>query len=126
MHLVEGKSFAGLQNRANSCPAFAMNFRANVSWPFCEQTEAGKINIMHPQAIEQPSSTHGFIDRRKGDNGQGSSSFERRQFQDGSRSNRPEVNELASAVDDYKIANRRRFITFEELYDVMASLGYHK
>ena len=89
---------------------------------FAKRFGAGKINIMHPHAIEEPSTTQSFIDRRKSDNGQGSSSFERRQFQDGSRSNRPEVNELAAAVDDYKIANRRRFITFEELYDVMASL----
>ena len=34
--------------------------------------------------------------------------------------------ELANAIDDYKVAHRRRFITFEELFDVMASLGYHR
>ena len=51
---------------------------------------------------------------------------ERRQFRDGNRSARPEVAELANAIDDYKVAYRRRFITFEELYDVMASLGYHR
>jgi hypothetical protein len=33
---------------------------------------------------------------------------------------------LAQAIDQYKLRHRRRFITFEELYDVMASLGYHK
>ncbi len=38
----------------------------------------------------------------------------------------PEVVELAEAVDQYKLRHRRRFITFEELFDVMASLGYHK
>lgn len=51
---------------------------------------------------------------------------ERRQFRDGERSERPEVAEFAEAVDLYKVAHRRRFITFEELYDVMTSLGYHK
>lgn len=50
--------------------------------------------------------------------------MERRQFRDGNRSARPEVAELANAVDDYKIHHRRRFITFEELFDVMISLGY--
>lgn len=34
--------------------------------------------------------------------------------------------ELAEAVDQYKLRHRRRFITFEELYDVIAELGYHK
>jgi hypothetical protein len=51
---------------------------------------------------------------------------ERRQFRDGNRSARPEVAELANAIDDYKIQNRRRFITFEELFDLMTSLGYHR
>ena len=39
---------------------------------------------------------------------------------------RPEVIELAEAVDQYKLRHRRRFITFEELYDVIAELGYQK
>jgi hypothetical protein len=39
---------------------------------------------------------------------------------------RPEVVELAEAVDQYKLRHRRRFITFEELFDVMSALGYHK
>jgi hypothetical protein len=51
---------------------------------------------------------------------------ERRQFRNGDASHRPEVNELAQAIDRYKLQHRRRFITFEELYDVMQSLGYHK
>jgi len=53
-------------------------------------------------------------------------SVERRQFADSRASDRPEVRELAEAVDQYKMRHRRRFITFEELFDVMASLGYHK
>jgi hypothetical protein len=51
---------------------------------------------------------------------------ERRQFVDSRQSFRPEVVELAEAVDRYKLRHRRRFITFEELFDVMAELGYHK
>ena len=39
---------------------------------------------------------------------------------------RQEVTELAEAIDQYKLRHRRRFITFEELYDVINSLGYHK
>lgn len=68
-----------------------------------------------------------FVDRRQGPRGVGGApGAERRQFSDSRNSLRPEVNELANAVDQYKLANRRRFITFEELYDVMISLGYHK
>ena len=66
-----------------------------------------------------------FIERRNRD-GAEKMGFERRQFRDGNRSIRPEVAEFADAIDEYKITYRRRFITFEELFDVMASLGYHK
>jgi hypothetical protein len=66
-----------------------------------------------------------FVDRRATTEGQ-APGVERRQFRDGNRSARPEVAEFADAIDDYKIRHRRRFITFEELYDVMVSLGYHK
>ena len=80
---------------------------------------------MSEQALVQaPESV--FADRRQRDEGAGSAAPERRQFRDGNRSSRPEVAELADAIDDYKISRRRRFITFEELFDVMASLGYHK
>jgi hypothetical protein len=51
---------------------------------------------------------------------------ERRQFKSTPDASRPEVAELASAVDAYKARHRRRFITFDELFDVMAELGYHK
>jgi hypothetical protein len=51
---------------------------------------------------------------------------ERRQFSNSHDSMRPEVAELAEAIDQYKLRHRRRFITFEELYDVIATLGYHK
>lgn len=66
-----------------------------------------------------------FVDRRKRSE-DGNAPSERRQFSDGHRSDRPEVDELAKAIDAYKVKNRRRFITFEEIYDVMTSLGYHK
>ncbi|MEZ5940125.1 MAG: hypothetical protein R3C18_01955 [Planctomycetaceae bacterium] len=66
-----------------------------------------------------------FIDRRRS-SGATSGGLERRQFSDSRDSGRPEVDELARAVDQYKLMHRRRFITYEELYDVMASLGYHK
>ena len=80
---------------------------------------------MEQQTATPPASSPDFVERRsRGEDG--NSGFERRQFRDGNRSDRPEVAEFADAVDDYKIRNRRRFITFEELFDVLTSLGYHK
>ena len=67
-----------------------------------------------------------FVDRRNAGANTTVAGFERRQFRDGNRSARPEVAEFADAIDEYKITHRRRFVTFEELFDVMASLGYHK
>ncbi|AMV20044.1 hypothetical protein [Planctomyces sp. SH-PL14] len=66
-----------------------------------------------------------FVDRRRAAQA-GSPGVERRQFSDSRDNTRPEVAELASAVDKYKLEHRRRFITFEELYGVIESLGYHK
>ena len=77
------------------------------------------------EQLKQPKNESGFVDRRKLNQGN-RSGVERRQFRDGNRSLRPEVAELADAVDSYKMQNRRRFITFEELLDVVTGLGYHK
>ncbi|MCL2006118.1 MAG: hypothetical protein FWG73_08135 [Planctomycetaceae bacterium] len=38
----------------------------------------------------------------------------------------PEAQELAEAIDQYKLQNRRRFITYEEMLSVIKSLGYHR
>jgi len=67
-----------------------------------------------------------FVDRRQSPSPVRPDGPERRQFSNNYSSMRPEVSELAEAIDGYKLQHRRRFITFEELYDVIASLGYHK
>ncbi len=51
---------------------------------------------------------------------------ERRQFQDSRDYRNPDAIELADAVDSYKLRHRRRFITYEELHEVITSLGYVK
>ncbi|MCH9652438.1 MAG: hypothetical protein K0U86_18305 [Planctomycetes bacterium] len=51
---------------------------------------------------------------------------ERRQFSNSYNSENQDVNELAQAIDQYKLVHRRRFITFEELHSVVTGLGYHK
>lgn len=76
------------------------------------------------QLIEQKSAE--YVDRRESLGAGNPIGGERRQFCNSHDSTRPEVTELAEAVDQYKLRHRRRFITFEELYDVIDSLGYHK
>ena len=63
---------------------------------------------------------------RRAENRGAAAGAERRQFGTSRTSGRPEVDELAEAVDRYKLENRRRFITYAELYDVMIDLGYDR
>ncbi len=65
-------------------------------------------------------------DRRSENRSEDYSGPNRRQFGDSRDNTRPEVAQLADAVDQYKLRNRRRFITYEELYDVMYELGYRQ
>ena len=76
------------------------------------------------QLIEQKPAE--FVDRRQNPGEENPIGVERRQFSNSYDSMQPEVAELAEAIDQYKLRHRRRFITFEELYDVISSLGYHK
>ncbi len=78
---------------------------------------------MQQVSIQDPNQ---FVDRRQGSGGRAEATVERRQFLASHSSLRPEVKELAEAVDQYKLVHRRRFITYEELFNVMEELGYHK
>ncbi|MFM9965598.1 MAG: hypothetical protein ACKV2Q_30805 [Planctomycetaceae bacterium] len=76
------------------------------------------------QLLEQKPVT--FMDRRLGADGRPEGIQERRQFRDSHIQLNPDAQELAEAIDQYKLLHRRRFITYEELYNVMVGLGYHK
>ena len=67
-----------------------------------------------------------FVDRRKNERNEPSVARERRQFTNSHSDLSPEAAELATAIDTYKLVHRRRFITYEEMLDVVTSLGYHK
>ncbi len=69
--------------------------------------------------------TRTFVDRR-GTGETRTGAPERRQFKATPDPTRPDVAEFAAAVDAYKLRHRRRFVTFDELFDVMTELGYHK
>ena len=78
------------------------------------------------QTILEQQNSRSFVDRRAVSDSSRDGGPERRQFSASANLTRPEVTELSEAVDQYKLRHRRRFITFEELFDVMAELGYHK
>jgi hypothetical protein len=67
-----------------------------------------------------------FVDRRSYDPGVGRPSVERRQFTNSHEGLTLEARELATAIDEYKLVHRRRFITYDEMLAVVKSLGYHK
>ena len=66
-----------------------------------------------------------FVDRRT----VGTTSqpvIERRQFSNSHDDLSPAAAELANAIDQYKLRHRRRFITYEEMLNVIETLGYSK
>lgn len=66
-----------------------------------------------------------FVERRTNAGG-GIEGNERRQFSDSHEQLSPEASELGKAIDQYKLINRRRYITYEEMLSVIKSLGYSK
>jgi hypothetical protein len=68
----------------------------------------------------------GFVDRRDAQTQRQTPGFERRQFSDSHDNLSPDAAELGRAIDQYKLMNRRRFITYEEMLGVITSLGYSK
>lgn len=78
-----------------------------------------------PQVLELPPEQE-FIDRRSYERPVPVPPRERRQFADSHEGLSPPAQELAVAIDSYKLTHRRRFITYEEMLNVVTSLGYHK
>ena len=84
--------------------------------------------MLHTTQSNSPShvpSTPPIVDRR-GEAGAHARGAERRQFVSSHHGLSPEARELALAIDGYKLAHRRRYITFEEMLVVVKQLGYHK
>jgi hypothetical protein len=67
-----------------------------------------------------------FVDRRNYDVLGDSPTLERRQFTNSHEELSTDAQELALAIDGYKMRHRRRFINSEEMLAVVKSLGYHK
>jgi hypothetical protein len=73
----------------------------------------------------EENATETFVDRRQ-TSASPADGRERRQFANSHASLSPDARQLAEAIDSYKLQNRRRFITFEEMLNVVHSLGYRK
>jgi hypothetical protein len=74
---------------------------------------------------EEATATLPFVERRAVREAE-TPGFERRQFANSYRELSPDAKELAEAIDSYKVRHRRRYITFEEMLQVIQDLGYHK
>ncbi len=69
-------------------------------------------------------STPKFVDRRDANVVASPPGVERRQFSNSYEELSPPARELAMAIDEYKLRHRRRFITYEEIMQVIGNLGY--
>ena len=67
-----------------------------------------------------------FQDRRTPSAGTTPNRVERRQFAENRETLSPDVCELGEAIDAFKLAHQRRFVTLAEVLDIVKSLGYHK
>ena len=67
-----------------------------------------------------------FLDRRNRQPENPAEWVERRQFAESRDALHPEVRELAEAIDHFKLAHKRRYVTLAEVLDVVKNLGYHK
>lgn len=67
-----------------------------------------------------------FIDRRGQPSDGQDQVLERRQFAESRDSLNPEVRELAEAIDAYKLAHHRRYVTLAEVLEVIKDLGYRR
>lgn len=74
---------------------------------------------------EESVATLPFVERRAPREAD-SAGLERRQFANSYRELSPDAKELAEAIDSYKVRHRRRYITFEEMLQVIQDLGYRK
>lgn len=75
------------------------------------------------QLLEAPAP---FVERRSPATASSSLVTERRQFANSHSELSPPARELALAIDGYKVMHRRRFITYEEMLNVILDLGYVK
>lgn len=81
---------------------------------------------MVPETVPSMPAPLAFVDRRMSETETDLPVVERRQFANSHGELSSDARELATAIDDYKLRHRRRFVTFEEMLQVVRDLGYRK
>ena len=84
------------------------------------------MNNGNENAFASHSAPNQFIDRRAAAGLSGFGAQERRQFSSSHHELSREAAELGHAMDRYKLNHRRRFINYEEMLEVIRSLGYRR
>lgn len=79
----------------------------------------------HSEPSYSPESSARFVERRKTKRGTNRTG-ERRQFGSSYHDLSPDAREIAMAIDGYKAKHRRRYVTFEEMLNVIQELGYKR
>ena len=67
-----------------------------------------------------------FVDRRNPCLSVPADLQERRQFANSYAGLSPEAQQLANAIDSYKLRHRRRYIDYEEMLAIFKGLGYRQ
>lgn len=67
-----------------------------------------------------------FVDRRRATSSNPPGKLERRQFGGSREHYSPEARELAEAIDQYKLRTQKRYISVEDLLQVIRELGYRR
>ena len=80
----------------------------------------------NPSSLEQSQTPPQFVDRRDPNRQRQSNGLERRQFSNRFDNLSDDAAELGNAIDQYKLLHRRRYINYEEMLQVIKSLGYKK
>jgi hypothetical protein len=87
-----------------------------------QSSQAGFVISGHSQTAP---ATEGFVDRRA-EAAQVPATAERRQFGNSHLGLSDDGRELALAIDRYKLENHRRYLTCDEMIQVLSELGYKK
>lgn len=80
--------------------------------------------VVNPNT-QNPSTAGEFVDRRKS-SGPDSRRAERRQFGSSHMGLSEDGRELALAIDQFKVQHHRRYLTCDEMLEVLTRLGYSK
>jgi len=90
---------------------------------FINSEYAPRAAVSQPTA-EEPSRANQEVNAERRKSASSNLGRERRQFGSSHANLSPPAAELARAIDQYKLENRRRYITCEEMLVVIKRLGY--